>query len=233
MYLYTDVLLKKRAAAWFFSFSLFFSGVFLPCSFLYRTAGLPDDVCSLLLFSLESIVWCIQEVSDVGSMSFPSIDSLSEFPVLRESQEQRRDTSTVLSSSISEKLPRGSGLDPDASRFLESGRRGEEEDAEDESRKIRKRGGEDDGEKDEEEERRRKGREQVLLTLFGISKQTLAGAFGACGLLLDEMSPKDRRRSKIETPLRGGGLLCFLAYVCVDTCVCFLSLCISHLISTW
>ncbi|PHJ23691.1 hypothetical protein CSUI_002457 [Cystoisospora suis] len=164
-----------------------------------RTAGLPDDAASLLLFSLESIVWCIQEVSDIGSMPTLSIDSLSESTVLRDSQGQPCDTSTALSSCISEKLRRAPRLIPDASKSVDAGGRGgeEQEDQDEDLRRIRNRRGEDDTEKDEEEERRRKGREQVLLTLLGISKQTLAGAFGACGLLLDEMSPKDRRRTRV------------------------------------
>ncbi|PFH33204.1 hypothetical protein BESB_084030 [Besnoitia besnoiti] len=43
----------------------------------------------------------------------------------------------------------------------------------------------------------RRDREAALLTVFGVTRQTLAGALGTCGLLLEEMHNKDRRRTQV------------------------------------
>lgn len=204
---------------------------------LYRTARLPEDVCSLLLFSLESIVWCLQEVSDVGSMGWSSHVGCASAPrafIPANIEEEQHGNSAVSSSSsspvaqgISNQLRAASGRPDQQNAMLsdassvdprEKGEGGREEDdlleEVGDAAGQRRRRREDD---DEEEKRRRKGREQVLLTLFGITKQSLAGAFGACGLLLNEMSPKDRRRSKLGRRRRGttsGGervsLFCFV-----------------------
>ncbi|KFG65072.1 hypothetical protein TGRUB_258000B, partial [Toxoplasma gondii RUB] len=57
--------------------------------------------------------------------------------------------------------------------------------------------GEEAEEKEEGESEEANGREAAALMLFGITRQTLAGAFGVCGMMLEEMQAKDRRRTQV------------------------------------
>nr|CEL67031.1 TPA: hypothetical protein BN1204_028360 [Neospora caninum Liverpool] len=57
--------------------------------------------------------------------------------------------------------------------------------------------GRDGGDDGDERAEEMQGREAAALMLFGITRQTLAGAFGACGLMLEEMQAKDRRRTQV------------------------------------